>query len=56
LPTQYGEGGALALANQSADETREQARAKLNIFDEQDSNMLKHETLAKLGFEDKGLV
>jgi hypothetical protein len=55
----FGDGlnGQLAIANQSADETKEQGnKAKLNIFDEQDSNMLKHETLAKLGFEDKGLV
>lgn len=40
--------------NSSLDETKEQAKQqKLNIFDEQDSNMLKHETLARLGYEDK---
>ena len=43
--------------NSSVDETKELVnKQKLNIFDEQESSMLKHETLARLGFEDKALA
>ena len=49
--------GKLALMNQSQDESRDQAnKQKINIFDEQDSNILKHDTLAKLTYDEKGMV
>ena len=31
-------------------------KQKLNIFDTQDSNVLKHETIARLGYDEKALV
>jgi len=43
--------------NQSQDESRDQAnKQKINIFDEQDSNILKNDTLAKLTYDEKGMV
>jgi hypothetical protein len=31
-------------------------KQKINIFETHDSNILKHETLAKLGYDEKALV
>ena len=46
-----------ALGNSSTDDLRENAnKQKLNIFDAQDSNILKHETLANLGYEERARV
>ena len=39
------------------EDVRENAnKQKINIFETQDSNILKHETLAKLGYDEKALV
>lgn len=39
------------------EDNRENAnKQKINIFDTQDSNILKHETLARLGYDEKALV
>jgi len=39
------------------EDVRENAnKQKLNIFDMQDSNVLKHETLARLGYDEKALL
>ena len=41
----------------NSEETRENAnKQKINIFDTQDSTILKHETLARLGYDEKALV
>lgn len=38
------------------DDQKDQAKNKINIFDEQESNQLKFENLQKLGFDDRALV
>ena len=55
---QSSRGEQLAILNVSQEDARELVpnKQKLNIFDEQDSTLLKHETLARLGFEDHALV
>ena len=44
------------LMNASYDDQQQQQNKKLNIFDENDSGLLKHETLARLGFETRGAI
>lgn len=38
------------------EDMRESNKQKINIFDQQDSNVLKHETLARLGYDERALV
>ena len=41
---------------QSSEELKDNNKQKLNIFDTQDSTMLKHETLARLGHDERALI
>eukprot|EP00347_Sterkiella_histriomuscorum_P005172 403357620 len=57
-PTKNGKTDQLMLMNASYEDQQQiqQQNKKLNIFDENDSSIIKHETLAKLGFEAKGAL
>ena len=61
IPASKEIGGAkkniVALQGQSTDDLNNAAnKQKLNIFDTQDSNVLKTETLARLGHDERALV
>ncbi|CDW82053.1 UNKNOWN [Stylonychia lemnae] len=54
--SKYSTENQLMLMNASHDDQQQQQNKKLNIFDENDSSLLKHETLARLGFEARGAI